>query len=236
MAPLKVIGAGASRSGTTSLRAALNILGYKTHNMDDMITENSNPKLFIEAYNHPEKPVDWSELYGDFDAGVECPTFCFVDRLVEHFPDAKVILTKREADDWYRSVLNTLCKVGIQINDDEKKEHVLLNHKMFKTIWLDGLLMDEKTIFEQPEVAKARYKAHNKRVIETVPADRLLTLDLQDEITWDKLCNFLDKPVPSEPFPFLLTTKDFEQKIPSLLEIMKKTKEGKDNYSNSASK
>ncbi|KAI9262280.1 P-loop containing nucleoside triphosphate hydrolase protein [Phascolomyces articulosus] len=230
MAPLKVIGAGVSRSGTNSLKSALNILGYKTHHMREMLQRDLNPGLFIEAYNNPEKPVDWSELYGDYDAGVECPTFCFIDRLVEYFPDAKVILTKRDPDDWYKSVLNTICKYENQISNDEHQDYAVLNEKLFRTVWLDGILLDWKKFHEQAELAKDRYEAHNKHVMETVPAERLLVLDLREGITWDKLCAFLEKPVPSEPFPFLMTTKEFvEQDIPKMLEIMKKKEDQASN-------
>ncbi|KAI9262427.1 hypothetical protein BDA99DRAFT_438545 [Phascolomyces articulosus] len=213
MTPLKVIGVGVSRSGTNSSKFALETLGYKTHHIREMIENDLHPERVIDAYKNPEKSVDWNELYGDFNNGVEFPTFCFVDRLIEYFPDAKVILTKRNPDVWYKSVINTICKLRNEITSDNYQEYAVLNRELIKMICLNGLASEGEAIYDQLEVVKARYKAHNKYIMETVPAERLLVLDLRDGMIWDKLCTFLDKPIPLEPFQFLSLYSNSSPKI-----------------------
>ena len=148
------------------------------------------------------------------------PTFSFVERLSEFYPEAKVILVKRNPDDWYKSVLNTLCKLVSQLpeNTGEGERRIV---EMLSTIWLDGSLMDLQKFKGNPEIIKAKYQAHNNWVIQNVPADRLLVLDLRDGIGWEKLCAFLDKPVPAQPFPHKNSTEFFNAvRLPYLLKAL----------------
>ncbi|KAI9491226.1 P-loop containing nucleoside triphosphate hydrolase protein [Zychaea mexicana] len=206
MAPLEVIGAGMSRTGTDSLRTALNMLGYNTHHMRSMYECDRKPEVFEEAYLHPEKPVDWDELYEGFSAAADCPTISFLDRLFDYYPNAKVILTKRDPDSWYKSVLNTIYKFRDELPENAK-DYAIRSRRMFKTIFLQGAFIDGQKFEDEPEVMKARYEAHNAWVLENVPADRLLVLDLQDGITWEKICPFLGKPIPDESYPHVNDTK-----------------------------
>ncbi|KAI7897817.1 uncharacterized protein BX663DRAFT_526980, partial [Cokeromyces recurvatus] len=108
MAPLEVIGAGFGRTGTDSLRAALNMLGYKTHHMKCFFEDPElDPDLFYDAYFHRET-ADWDQLYKDYNAAVDWPTVEFYKELLKKYPKAKVLLTIRSADSWYNSVKNTI--------------------------------------------------------------------------------------------------------------------------------
>ncbi|KAI9491218.1 P-loop containing nucleoside triphosphate hydrolase protein [Zychaea mexicana] len=216
MAPLEVIGAGVSRSGTDSLRTALNMLGYNTHHMRSMFECDRKPEVFEEAYLHPEKPVDWDELYEGFSAAVDCPTISFLDRLFDYYPNVKVILTKRDPDSWYKSVLNTIYNFHDKLPENPK-DYAIRNRKMTKTIFLQGAFMDLQKFKDEPEVMKARYEAHNAWVLENVPADRLLVLDLRDGITWEKICPFLGKPIPNEPYPHVNDTKTMKVEFPKVI-------------------
>lgn len=42
-------------------------------------------------------------------------------------------------------------------------------------------------------------EVHNEMVKRVVPPERLLVMDLKEG--WQPLCNFLNRPVPREPFP-----------------------------------
>ncbi|KAI8140769.1 P-loop containing nucleoside triphosphate hydrolase protein [Fennellomyces sp. T-0311] len=228
MAPLKVIGAGVSRTGTDSLRTALNMLGYNTHHMRSMLAGDCHPELFIEAFKHPEKDADWDFIYEDYDAAVDCPTFTFIDRLIKYYPDAKVILTKRDADSWYKSVLNTIYKFH-ELLPEDPQDYAVQTRDMVKTVFLNGSFQDMQKFKDDPETMKARYLAHNEWVIKTVPADRLLVLDLCDGITWDKICPFLGRPVPDEPYPHVNTTKSLNDEYPKLLELLAKQESTKNS-------
>ncbi|KAI9490400.1 P-loop containing nucleoside triphosphate hydrolase protein [Zychaea mexicana] len=214
MAPLEVIGAGMSRCGTDSLRAALNILGYNTHHMFDggpLYKNDELTEVFEEAYKHPEKHVDWDIVYNGYNAAVDCPTISFLPRLFEKYPDAKVILTKRDSESWYKSVYNTIYRIyELPPENPEEFEENVAN--MVKAIWLDGSFQDLQKFKDDPKTIKKRYEAHNAWMIKNIPANRLLVLDLRDGIDWDKICPFLGKPEPAVPYPHVNTTASFNEK------------------------
>ena len=145
----------------------------------------------------------------------------FIDRLMEYYPDAKVILTKRDADSWYKSVLNTIYNFHDQLPDDPQ-DYSVRTRTMVKTVFLDGVFQDMQKFKDDPETMKARYNAHNERIIKIVPADRLLVLDLRDGITWEKICPFLDKPIPESPYPHVNTTESLKDEFPTVLKHMSK--------------
>ncbi|KAI7846925.1 P-loop containing nucleoside triphosphate hydrolase protein [Circinella umbellata] len=212
MAPLEVIGAGCSRTGTDSLREALNMLGYNTHHMRSMLSGDGHPEVFEEAYKNPEKPTDWDWVYEGYTAAVDCPTISVIDQVLKHYPNAKVILTKRDADSWYKSVLNTIYTIHDWLPENAP-DYYVRTRKMIKTIFLDGAFQDMEKFKNEPEIFKARYEAHNKWVLDNVPKDRLLILDLREGITWEKICPFLGKPVPSGPYPTSNSTKSLNEEF-----------------------
>ncbi|KAI9262270.1 P-loop containing nucleoside triphosphate hydrolase protein [Phascolomyces articulosus] len=210
MAPLEIIGAGQPRCGTDSLREALNLLGYNTHHMRSMFECDRHPEAFEEAYLNPEKETDWNWVYDGFNAGVDCPTVSVIDQLLKYYPNAKVILTKRDADSWHKSVLNTIYKFHDWVPENAP-DYMVRNRKMAKTIFMDGAFQDMQKFKDEPEFYKARYEEHNKWVMENVPKERLLVLDLNEGITWEKICPFLDKPIPSQPYPHANSTKEITE-------------------------
>ncbi|KAI9491219.1 P-loop containing nucleoside triphosphate hydrolase protein [Zychaea mexicana] len=219
MAPLEVIGAGLSRCGTDSLRVALNMLGYNTHHMRELLETDGHPEVFEEAYKNPEKPVDWDSVYEGFSAAVDCPSIFVLPRLFKKYPDAKVILTKRDFDSWYKSVSNTIFHLHDQLPENPQ-EFAVRTRRMVKTIWLNGSFQDMQKFKDEPELIKTRFEAHNAWVVENVPADRLLVLDLRDGINWDKLCAFLGKPIPDEPYPRINSTQSLNKEYQQMLKSM----------------
>ncbi|KAI9499133.1 P-loop containing nucleoside triphosphate hydrolase protein [Zychaea mexicana] len=211
MAPLEVIGAGMSRNGTDSLRQALDILGYNTHHVHGMVGIDWHPEAFTEAYEHPDKPADWDSIYKGYSAAVDSPTVFFLDRLIEYYPNAKVILTKRDPDTWYNSLANTLDNYVEQFKEENLTDYMRRFYRMATTIWPDGPLQNPEQFKKSPEKMKARYEAHNAWVIENISADRLLVLDLREGITWERICPFLGRPIPAEPYPRSNATVDFNK-------------------------
>ncbi|KAI8146476.1 P-loop containing nucleoside triphosphate hydrolase protein [Fennellomyces sp. T-0311] len=212
MAPLKVIGASFGRTGTDSFRIALNKLGYNTHHMRSMHEPNAQPELFTKAYLHPEEPVDWDQIYEGYDAACDWPTVSFLEPLLKKYPDAKVILTVRDPDSWYKSVMNTVYKIHstMKVHTEGKMK---FNAEMIETIVLDGAFGNDD--INNAEAMKAKFIEHIAWVKKHVPADRLLVLELGEG--WDRLCKFLDKPVPNEPYPHANTTKEFNERVSKVL-------------------
>ncbi|KAI9493761.1 P-loop containing nucleoside triphosphate hydrolase protein [Zychaea mexicana] len=219
MAPLEVIGAAYSRTGTDSLRTALNMLGYKTHHMRAMFEGNGHPELFAQAYDNPEKPADWDRMYEGWEAAVDCPTVCFIRPLIAAYPDAKVILIERDADSWYDSVKNSIYKLST-VDEEEYDDYGRCLQRMTKKIWMDGVFENGEFI-ANPDAVKAKYKAHNAWVKEYVPQERLLTLNLNEGIGWEKICEFLGKPVPDEPYPRINSTTQLNEELPQLIDQLK---------------
>ncbi|KAJ8655107.1 hypothetical protein O0I10_009142 [Lichtheimia ornata] len=214
MAPLKVIGAGYGRTGTDSLRTALNILGFNCFHMRSVMMDNvdRHPEVFTDAFLHPEKPVDWDMLYEGFDAAVDWPTVSFVDRLMKHYPDAKIVLTDRDADSWYRSVKSTLFSLVSEgrRDYDSMSEYMKRVRKMGEVLILDGALYDPEK-FNDEEAIKAMFNAHVEWVKKNVPSDRLFIMQLGEG--WERLCKFLDVPVPDVPYPSANSSKSFQDEF-----------------------
>ncbi|CDS09961.1 hypothetical protein LRAMOSA02638 [Lichtheimia ramosa] len=212
MAPLQVIGAGCGRTGTDSLREALNILGYNCHHMREILSRDLHPEIFLEAYVNPDKPVDWDKAYEGFDAAVDWPTASFVEPLLKKYPDAKWLLTDRDPDSWYKSVKNTIHIAATSRSQEEiaaLPEYLQRSYRMAKTVVLDGALADPER-FADEEAIKAYFNNHNEWVKKTIPADRLLVMQLGEG--WDRLCEFLGKPVPDAPYPRSNSTEAFRDR------------------------
>ncbi|KAL9540756.1 hypothetical protein MBANPS3_009502 [Mucor bainieri] len=210
MAPLEVIGAAFGRTGTDGLRAALNMLGYKTYHMRQFWEDPElNPDEFYEAYMHRDQ-ADWDKLYANYNAALDWPTCNFYKDLVAKYPDAKVLLTVRSADSWYKSAKNTVHRASTTGLRPPEGSRMAAFGRMIATVPMDGLLAD-KEAFADEEKVKQIYLDHIEDVKKTVPADRLLIMELGEG--WTRLCEFLGKEVPTEPYPSINSAEDFQKLI-----------------------
>jgi hypothetical protein len=196
--PLSVIGAGFGRTGTHSLNLALEMLGFgPCHHMEDV---NGNPaQLALFRAAGRGEPVDWDAAYAGYKSAVDWPTAYFWRELAEHFPEAKIILTVRNSEDWFRSARETLFKTMGPDADPESFGVAVIRNKIF-----GGNLDDETHVINVLE-------QHNADVIRTAPAGRLLDYNVADG--WPKLCAFLGVPIPAEPFPLTNSTADFRKNV-----------------------
>ena len=97
---LKIIGAGFGRTGTTSLKAALEQLGYaKCHHMTEVLMNPSQAAGFLNAWHG--NPVDWDQLFDGYQATTDWPACTYYQQLMAKYPDAKVILSLRDPERWY---------------------------------------------------------------------------------------------------------------------------------------
>ncbi|KAI9244921.1 P-loop containing nucleoside triphosphate hydrolase protein [Helicostylum pulchrum] len=204
MAPIEVIGAGFGRTGTDSLHLALNILGYNTHHMKSFFADPTlDTDDFYDAYLHPDE-TDWDKLYENYSAGVDWPTCSFYKELMVKYPNAKVLLTTRTPESWYKSVVNTIASPTLLRTTSPKFR------KMLDTVCVDGLLNDPVRLADKEKVM-ALFADHNNEVKAHVPADRLLVMELGEG--WERLCKFLGKEVPNTPYPSSNSTEHFNKLI-----------------------
>lgn len=140
------------------------------------------------------------------------PTAAFIEPLLKKYPGAKWILTERDCDSWYTSVKNTIHQAAASRTPEElaaMPEHKQRTLNMAKTVVMDGALAD-RVRFADEEAIKAYFNNHNEWVKNTIPADRLLVMQLGEG--WDRLCEFLDKPVPDVPYPRANSTESFRSR------------------------
>ncbi len=189
---LKVIGAGLGRTGTNSLRIALNMLGIgPCHHMAEVIMNMpvQVPLWQAAVDGHP----DWTAIYKGYSSAVDWPTAAFYNELSEVYPDAKFILTMRSPESWTASFSETIYK--FMDGSDGAPPHMQAWIKMglaaiSKSGLPNGLSMTDLT--------KA-FIAHNDAVKAVIPASRLLAFEVKQG--WEPLCKYLGLAVPQEEFP-----------------------------------
>lgn len=199
---LKVIGAGFGRTGTLSLKAALEKLGFvKTHHMLEVIPNSKQVNYWYEI-GEGGKP-DWDSVFEGFEACVDFPASSYYKELLAHYPDAKVILTVRDADKWYQSTINTIYRFGTitpkwarALFPRIRKTQSLADNNVWRRVFDDR--------FEDEDYAKQVFHDHTAEVKASVPSEKLLVFEVAQG--WEPLCAFLEVPVPDEPFPRLNDT------------------------------
>lgn len=201
--PLDVIGAGLGRTGTTTLKLALERLGFvRCHHMTEVFGHPETAALWEAAAEG--KPVDWESLLAGYRATVDWPSCHFYRDLARIYPDAKVILTVRDPESWFRSTQATIFRAE-HILELEKRSMVGILKKAISPTF-DGRLNDH-------DHAIAVYERHNAEVRRTIAPERLLVYDVAEG--WGPLCRFLRVPVPRNPFPHANKTEDFRRREPA---------------------
>jgi hypothetical protein len=219
---LAVIGAGLGRTGTLSLHAALEWLGFAP--CDHMSENFEHPErfaLWLEAARRKRagEPIDWRPLFTGYRATVDWPGVYFWRELVAAHPEAKVILTVRDPARWYDSARATIY-AATRARTATPAARLLYRlvgwanpraghgfRTVKETVW-DGTLGGR---FEDRDGAIRIFAEHNREVVATIPPERLLVFDVKEG--WEPLCAFLGVPVPSgEPFPHLNDATDFSRR------------------------
>jgi Sulfotransferase domain len=195
---LQVLGAGFGRTGTLSLRAALDVLGFAPcYHMVEVAKHPSHAGTWVAAARGA--PVEWPLLLRGYAAAVDWPAAAFWRELLHTFPAARVVLTVRDSSAWYASFHDTiLAKTAALLPPKDSPLRAI--HDLTQELILDGVFAGRAV---DAAHAIAVYEAHNRAVIDSVAPDRLLVHDLT--AGWEPLCRFLDRPVPREPFPHLNT-------------------------------
>lgn len=193
---LRVVGPGVGRTGTNSLKLALErLLGGKCHHMWEVGTDPERQiPLWTAAIEG--RQVDWTGLMDGFVAQVDWPGASFWPELTAAFPEALVVLSVRPAEEWYRSASNTIFQ-AIRLEGEWRA-----TLRRLLTDRFCGALEDKDAMIEA-------YERHNEEVRRAIPSDRLLEWSPTDG--WEPLCSHLGVPVPDEPFPVTNTTPEFRR-------------------------
>jgi hypothetical protein len=201
---MKVIGAGIGRTGTLSLKAALEQLGFGPCFHGRHVLDHRDRLLMWLAASSGE-PVDWRLMFDGYQSTMDWPGAAFWRELMATWPDAKVILTERDPDRWYDSVASTIYPMFGSDSDPRAAAARavvpgldVMTDFTRRLIW-DGPFFNGR--FEDRGYAIGVYLGHNSAVRRTVPAERLLVCG--PHVGWPVLCEFLDVPVPDEPYPHL---------------------------------
>lgn len=197
MGELLVVGTGFGRTGTLSLKRALDRLGFgPTYHMQEVLRRPSHLRAWV-AYARTGT-ADWSSLLGGFRSTVDYPACLAWRELTELHPGAKVVHTVRDAEAWWESTRSTIYG-----------GRTMLPH------WLRGLVrplgdyaeLNERLLWQgafggrflDRDQAIAVYRRHTTEVVTGLDPERVLVFEVAQG--WEPLCAFLGVPVPDEPFP-----------------------------------
>jgi hypothetical protein len=211
---LTVIGAGFGRTGTLSLKAALEELGLgPCYHMREAIQHPDHVPMWESAARGER--VDWDRLFGGYRSTVDWPGAAFYEQLMQAYPEARVILTVRDPDRWYESASATIYDIGksgaspcfrmLALAVPPLKRLGRARHMIDTVVWQGAF----NGRFEDRDYAIRTFQEWNRRVGERIPADRLLVYEVTEG--WAPLCRFLDKPIPDTPFPHLNDAKSFRR-------------------------
>ncbi|MGH3466494.1 MAG: sulfotransferase family protein [Thermocrispum sp.] len=198
IAVLKLINAGLGRTGTTSLQAALERLGFgPCYHMFDIIGSQQRLEQWEGIVCDGQRP-DWAALFEGFTSAVDGPPAIFYREIAEALPDVKIILTTRDAERWYQSTYDTLYQFALRSKDNPPpagSSSARLFRVVNTMVWeglFDGRFADQDYAIEV-------YRQRNDEIIRSVDPGRLLVYDVTQG--WGPLCAFLGVEAPPADFP-----------------------------------
>jgi Sulfotransferase domain len=197
---IQLIGAGLGRTGTMSLKLALEqLLGGTCHHMMEVFGHPDEIPVWHAAMR--DEPVDFTELLAGYEAIVDYPGAAVWRDLADAFPDAPILLsTRSSARTWYDSAAATIfASRNWETADDTARRQ----RAMIATMFDRSLGAD----LDDADAVMAAYDAHNAAVRAEVPADRLF--EYQPGDGWAPLCAALGVPIPDVDFPHENTREQF---------------------------
>jgi len=198
---LKVIGAGYPRTGTSSLKLALEQLGFgPCHHMREVIMDLPSARLWIEA---AEGRPDWDRIFAGYQSCTDAPGCAFWRELADEYPDAKVLLSVRDPDQWFDSTQTTV------FSDQMLNRNQPLGSDM--TEFFAKVVTHEfgERIHDR-DFMLAQFERRKQEVIAAIPEPRLLVYDVREG--WEPLCAWLGVAAPETPFPHTNTRAEMMQR------------------------
>ena len=202
---MRVIGSGLGRTGTKSLKEALEILlGAPCYHMMECFQRPDDPPVWERAMTGGT--VDWDALLEGYTAAVDWPAAACWKELAGAYPDAIILHSERPADAWFRSADRTIF-------EGFKKPRIEWDPPGTNAWWDMAIAMFEQRFtpdFLDRDAAMAAVDAWNADVRATAPADRLVVWETG--AGWEPICTALDVPVPDQPFPHTNSTAEFRER------------------------
>jgi hypothetical protein len=196
--PLRVIGAGLGRTGTMSLKLALErLLGGRCYHMVEVFQNPPHFGVWTNAFRGAVP--DWDALFEGYVAEVDWPAAAFWSELAAKYPEAIILLSTRDSAGWWKSASATIF--------DRVRANPPPAMKEMREAMLGRFTPD----ITDREQAIAAYERHNANVRATAPRERLVEWRPGDG--WAPLCTALKLPVPAEPFPHVNTTDEFRARV-----------------------
>ena len=203
---LRIVGAGLGRTGTNSLKVALEtLLGGRCYHMYEAAQRDADTPVWERAVRG--EPVDWPGFLHDFTASVDWPACSFWREIRAANPGALVLLSSRDSpEEWWESMRRTIIP-RLHLEDGEDPATARRRAMMRK-------LMSERFSprWTQREAAIEAYEGHGAEVRARVPATELI--DWRPRDGWGPICSALGVPVPDEPFPHVNSAAEFQAREP----------------------
>jgi hypothetical protein len=196
---LKVIGSGLGRTGTLSMKHALETLGFgPCHHMVEVFGQPETMALWVEA---AEGRPDWDAICADYRAMVDYPGCRYWRALSAHYPDAKVLHTVRDPDEWFDSTQATIFKPG----------STAVAPPPPLAAFFGSLLGEFGSRLHDRAYMTDYFRRHSEEVQRTIPKERLLVYRAGEG--WERLCGFLGVPVPASPYPSENSREEFIARV-----------------------
>lgn len=204
---LKVIGAGFGRTGTSSLKQALERLGFgPCYHMEEVVKKPAGVPFWQAAARG--QAVDWRALFAGWGSAVDFPAALYYRELADAFPDAKVVLTVRDPEKWYESMRQTIHPSLTRFPNRIVAPWLPFVSGPYLTMGETEMKREVIDRFADKAHVLGVFAARNDEVRRTIPPERLLEFRVSEG--WGPLCAFLGVPVPDEPFPNVNDTANFQ--------------------------
>ena len=202
---LKVVGAGFGRTGTKSLKAALEQLGFgPCYHMIELHENLDHMDYWQEAMKTGR--TDWDVLFAGYEACVDWPATYYWRELTAFYPDAKVLLSIRSAESWLKSIQATIFPTLQGVSDMPSG---ILRDRREMTYEIIARRTFEERLGDRDYLIAA-FNRHIEDVQNEISSDRLLTYDVAEG--WGPLCEFLDVDIPESAFPATNTMAEFQER------------------------
>jgi hypothetical protein len=202
---LRVIGAGWPRTGTTSLKLALErLLSVRCYHMYDLFADPGQIETWERALDGDLSGVHG--LLSGYGAVLDWPASFFWRELLAANPEATVLLSVREPVQWWRSMSATIVPVSEDsrelIGDNGRYRPMMTTLMRRATGAPDWSYADTVLASYERNTAEVRGECPPGRLIEWSPGDG-----------WGPLCSALGVPEPDRPFPWINTSSQFTERI-----------------------
>ncbi len=199
MPDLRVVGAGLGRTGTHSLKVALErLLGGPCYHMVEVFKRPADIPVWRAAAKG--EPVDWHKLLEGYASVVDWPAAAYWAEIAEAFPKAIILLSTRDTDGWWKSATRTIF-------EGFRRGAMPNTPPGWREMITEGFTATFTPDFLDETAAKAAFERHTAEVRKRAPTNRLLEWRVQEG--WEPLCKALGVPVPDEPFPVTNTADEF---------------------------